>query len=57
MIYSEVFMPPSGSRGNLEDGLDFKMLVLLGQFEAVVVVGYRGGPDRLFEICGFSWGN
>ena len=57
MIYSEVFMPLSGSRGNLEDGLDFKMLVLLGQFEAVVVVGYRGGPDRLFEICGFSWGN
>ena len=49
-------MPLSGSRGNLEDGLDFKMLVLLGQFEAVVV-GYRGGPDRLFEICGFSWGN
>lgn len=48
-------MPLSGSRSNLEDGLDFKMSVFLGQFE--VVVGYRGGPDRLFEICGFSWGN
>ena len=43
-------MPFSGSGGSLEDGLDIKMSVFLGQFKVVAAVGCRGEPDRLFKI-------